>query len=214
MLTSLSSGPSVSTIVRRAPNITSPKLNVIIDEDNSTWSSKLKELRPVPSILFSALGSTRAQAGSFEAQRKIDVDLNLALARAAKEAGVKVYVLISSAGISKTSVFPYSRMKAELEEAVVEIGFDQTVIVNPGMLLGDRERKEFFEVVLRNVATVMGKLHGGLKDFWAQDGDVIARATVSAALAASEGKAPDKVWRITQSDIVRMGRTEWKEGAL
>lgn len=42
------------------------------------------------SDFFSALGTTRAQAGSLEAQRKIDFDLNLELAQKAKEGGVRV----------------------------------------------------------------------------------------------------------------------------
>jgi hypothetical protein len=39
--------------------------------------------------------------------------------------------------------------------------------------------------------------------------EVIARAAVSAGLKASEGKG-EKVWDVGQSEIVRLGRTEWK----
>jgi hypothetical protein len=42
-----------------------------------------------------------------------------------------------------------------------------------------------------------------------QDSDVIARAAVSAGLKALEGDAP-KVWEVGQSEIVKLGRTEWK----
>ncbi len=47
------------------------------------------------------------------------------------------------------------------------------------------------------------------KDFWAQDAEVVGKAAVNAALQALEGDRP-KVWLLGQSDIVRLGRTEWK----
>lgn len=85
------------------------------------------------------MGTTRGQAGGFEAQKKIDLDLNVELAKKAKEAGVKVYVLISASGISTTSMLAYPRMKAELDEAVKALGFEHTVLVKPGLIVGSRE---------------------------------------------------------------------------
>lgn len=40
-------------------------------------------------VFVSCLGTTKAQAGSIEAQRKIDLDLNLQLATAAREEGME-----------------------------------------------------------------------------------------------------------------------------
>lgn len=92
-------------------------------------------------------------------------------------------MLISSAGVSTTSMFPYGRMKAELEEAVKALEFPHTVILKPGLLVGERRDSRPAEAVLRGVARVAGMVGGGLlKDFWAQDADVIGRAAVSAGL--------------------------------
>jgi hypothetical protein len=44
-----------------------------------------------------------------------------------------------------------------------------------------------------------------------QDQKIIARATVAAVKLANEGKAPSKYWVLEQADVVRLGRTEWKE---
>jgi hypothetical protein len=52
----------------------------------------------------------------------------------------------------------------------------------------------------------MGMLKTGLKDMWAQDADVIARAAVKSGVMALEGKAPSKVWVLGQDDIVRLGK--------
>ena len=134
------------------------------------------------------------------------------LARAAKEAGVIVYVLISVTGISKSSPFPYSRMKSELEAAIIDIGFEKTVFVKAGLIVGKRKDSRPPEYATQLLAFFMGRISGGyLKDFWAQDADVIGRAAVSAGLKCLEGSVPeDKVWSVSVRDIVRLGRTEWK----
>lgn len=102
-------------------------------------------------------------------------------------------------------------MKGDLEEAVKALDFDHTVIVRPGLLVGQRNESRLAEGILRNIATVAGKISGNrLKDFWAQDADVIAKAAVKAGLDCVEGKSQEKVRLITQSDIIRLGRTEWR----
>ena len=34
---------------------------------------------------------------------------------------------------------------------------------------------------------------------------------MAAGRIADEGKAPEKFWVLEQADVVRLGRTEWKE---
>ncbi|KAK9368311.1 hypothetical protein V1509DRAFT_623714 [Lipomyces kononenkoae] len=89
-------------------------------------------------ILFSGLGTTRAAAGGFENQYKVDHDLNLEIAKAAKKAGASTYVLVSAAGASVDSHFAYNRMKGDLDRDVAAIGFDRTIILRPALILGDR----------------------------------------------------------------------------
>ncbi|RMY35237.1 hypothetical protein D0864_16647, partial [Hortaea werneckii] len=166
---------------------------------------------PKSSQLFiSALGTTRGNAGGFENQRKIDYDLNLALAKAAKEAGTKHYVLISSSGANPNSPFGYPKMKGELEEAVKALGFEHCIILRPGLIVGERNESRMAEGVFRKIASAAGSVSNGLKDFWAQDADVIGRAAVKAGMNCLEGKEGEKFRVLGQSDIVRMGRTEWK----
>jgi uncharacterized protein YbjT (DUF2867 family) len=211
-LLSLPEFTNVITISRRAPQESSPKLQPIVSTDNATWASSLTSHTPTPQIFFSGLGTTRAAAGGLEAQRKIDVDLNASLARAARDAGVRVYVLISSGGANANSSMPYLRMKGELDAAVEEMGFEKAVVVRPGLILGEREKGEIAGTVLGGLAKLTGLI--GLKDAWAQDAEVIGRAAVKVGLMALEGKAPEgKVWIVGQGDIIKLGRTEWeKEG--
>jgi uncharacterized protein YbjT (DUF2867 family) len=106
---------------------------------------------------------------------------------------------------------PYLKMKGELEDTVKGLGFEHTVILRPGLILGTREDSRPAEAVVRKIAGVAGWLLGnGGTDFWSQGADVIAKAAVAGGLQALEGKVTENVWVVEQSDIVRLGRTEWK----
>ncbi|MCJ1400559.1 Protein fmp52, mitochondrial [Xylographa trunciseda] len=212
-LLSLPSHPSIDVLGRRSLPNTSPALTAHINSDTSVWPSTLSKLSPTPSIFLSALGTTRGIAGSLEAQRAIDYDLNLALAKAAKESGVKVYVLISSAMVSSSSSMPYSKMKGELEDEVKKLDFPHTVIIKPGLLLGSREDSRPAEAIARSIVSVLGKLSNGwLTNPVAQDADVVAKAAVNAGMQCLDGKRKERVWVVNQSDIVKLGKTEWKAG--
>jgi uncharacterized protein YbjT (DUF2867 family) len=156
--------------------------------------------------LFSALGTTRAQVGGFDAQRKIDYDLNLELAQAAKAAGVETYVLISSNGANAQSYFAYPKMKGELEEAVKGLGFKHTVIVRPGLIVGERSESRPAEAGLRALAKGLRSLTPKAVDFWAQDAGVIARAAVTAGIMCLQGTRDEGVWVMEMGEIVPLGR--------
>ncbi|ESZ94316.1 putative protein fmp52, mitochondrial [Sclerotinia borealis F-4128] len=232
ILNTLLAHPSISAVhalSRREPRLSTPNphLHALISLDSSTWSSLLSSIpsESSPSLFFSALGTTRAQAGTIEAQRKIDYDLNLELVTtfssfsSQQHEKKKIYILISTSGANAASSFPYMRMKGELEEAVKPLADagTQVILLRPGLIVGDREDSRPAEWVVRKVAGCMGGVNAGLMDFWAQDAGVIGRAAVSAGLRAMKGRDGEagevipKVWVLGQADIVRLGRTEWKE---
>ena len=100
-------------------------------------------------------------------------------------------------------------MKAEIEEHIKEIGFDHTVIVRPGLIIGERDELRAAEAALRAVAKGLGKINSHwFKDTWAQDADVIGKAAVVAGLKAANGEVKDKVWLVEQAEILKLGRTQ------
>ncbi|KAK1771771.1 protein FMP52, mitochondrial [Phialemonium atrogriseum] len=213
LLASESAFATVHTVSRRAPKSEGPKLHAIVEPDTSQWVSKLTSISPAPTTVFSALGTTRAQAGGIAAQWKIDHDLNVELARAAREAGSRAFVFVSSAGTGGLSgMAPYSKMKRGVEEAVEAAGFEHAVVLRPGLIIGDREVPHQGGPLLNGVVRGLGRWCGQwAQDKIGQDAEVIARAAVHAARIAEEGKAPSKYWVLEQADIVRLGRTEWKD---
>ncbi|KAF3904023.1 hypothetical protein AA313_de0206892 [Arthrobotrys entomopaga] len=183
-------------------------LNSKIEKDTAQWPTifgdACKATTPPP-IAFTALATTRAAAGGFDKQYALEHDVNIALAKAAKEAGVKTFVLISGGGADAKSSFAYVRMKGEIEDHIEEVGFEKYIIVRPGLLLGDRNESRLGESIFQGIAKGLRFVSGGvLSDPWAQTGDVVARAAVRAAL--DEGITGKKI--LYQKDIVHLGKKE------
>ncbi|KAF3492407.1 uncharacterized protein GIQ15_01924 [Arthroderma uncinatum] len=228
IVNTLLSMPTVSHIAflaRRAPSNSTTqtlseshpgKLATFVSPDlPSAWCSHLRTATPVPEIFFSSMATTRANAGGLAPQRALEHDANVELARAAKEAGTRVYVLISATGADKTSMIPYNKLKGDIEQSILDIGFEKTVILRPGMISGKREVGRPIEEAISGIGNVMGWVSQPLlRDWWTQDASVIARAAVSAAMKALQGSGAEgekKVLYLGGKDIVRLGRTEWEE---
>jgi hypothetical protein len=216
ILSTLRASASVSSIEilarRSPPDLSDPKVKQFVNKDTTTWASHLGSLSPPPSIIFSALATTRAAAGGFDKQYKLEHDLNVELAKAAKDSGTKVYVLISAGGANPKSLLAYQKMKGEIEENIKALDFEHTIILRPGLIAGHREENRAVEAALRKVANVAGHISSPwLKDPWAQEADVIAKAAVNAGLKAVNGEAKEKVWILGGKDIIKLGRTEWKD---
>ncbi|MEH7120992.1 NAD(P)H-binding protein [Neobacillus vireti] len=122
----------VDIFVRRNLDVQHEKLKIhIIDFDKpEQWKYLVKG-----DILFSCLGTTLKAAGSKEAQWKVDYDYQYQFAKFSKENNVNNYVLVSSGFSSPNSVFFYTRMKGQLEEAVKDLGFPKLSIFNPPVLI-------------------------------------------------------------------------------
>lgn len=200
----------VTTVTRRAPKPTSPLLNAIIDADTTKWAPILAGLAPAPQTVFSGLGTTRSKAGGLANQWKIDHDLNVEVAQAAKQAGARTFVFISSAGAGGlfSNYFPYTKMKNGVESTIKELDFEHAVVLRPGVIIGERENGDFGQTMLNRPLRLLN--HVGLQDALGQEAEVIARAAAHAAQLAEQGKAPSKFWVLGPADIIRLGRTEWK----
>lgn len=97
-------------------------------------------LPPLPKVdeVYLALGTTIRVAGSEQAFRAVDLEANLAVAKAAAAAGVSRAGLVSAVGANAASSVFYNRVKGELEEALKAL-YPTLVIAQPSLLLGDRD---------------------------------------------------------------------------
>lgn len=130
--------------------------NRVVDFDNLAAHSDAFHGR----WLFSALGTTRKQAGTIAAQRVVDVDYQLQAAKLAAGNGVYHYLLVSSTGANPRSRSAYTKMKGELEQAVQQLGFPRVSIFRPGVLEGTRDASRPGESALAGLLRVAANLPG------------------------------------------------------
>jgi uncharacterized protein YbjT (DUF2867 family) len=125
----------VITLTRRPAGHSCSKVyNQVVDFDHlADFASSFRA-----DMLFSCLGTTRKQAGSIAAQRKVDLDYQYQAAQLAANQGVRHYLLVSSSSADIDSRNPYLQMKGELEERVQALPFNRISIFQPSLLLGQR----------------------------------------------------------------------------
>jgi uncharacterized protein YbjT (DUF2867 family) len=106
-------------------------------------------------FVFSALGTTIGKAKSQAAFRRVDYDYPLAIARLARAQGARHFLFVSALGANPRSFFFYNRVKGELEEAIIALGFRSVTIARPSLLLGDRSEHRFGEELAKRFAWVL-----------------------------------------------------------
>lgn len=144
----------VHIFVRRQVNLSHPKLHVhVVDfEHPEQWADLVQG-----DTAFSCLGTSLKEAGSKEAQHRIDVDYQLSFARTARRNGVHTFALISAVGADVHSRLFYNRLKGEVEEGLKALQFGRTVILQPSFL--DRGAKgRFREDVGMKVFKVLNRI--------------------------------------------------------
>ncbi len=122
----------VSIFVRTDPKISDKKLTI-----HKIDFAKLEEYKDLikGDILFSALGTTKKEAGGKKEQYLVDYTYQYEFAKMASDNGVTNYSLVSSTGANVNSSFFYPRIKGALEEAVKKLNFKKIDIFQPPMLI-------------------------------------------------------------------------------
>ncbi len=108
--------------------------------------------------VFCCLGTTIRKVGSQQAFRKVDYDYTLQLAQLTFQQGAKKFLLVSALGANPSSLIFYNRVKGEVENAVMKIGFYACHIFRPSLLLGPRTEKRPGEDAARWFYQVFGRL--------------------------------------------------------
>jgi uncharacterized protein YbjT (DUF2867 family) len=124
--------PSVTAIGRRAAEGLTDQMVGPPEE----WPAMIADAKPV--IAISTLGTTIRKAGSQGAFAAIDHDLVIAFARAAREAGARQFIMVSSVGANALAGNVYLKTKGRTEQGVRALGFERVDIIRPGLLVGDR----------------------------------------------------------------------------
>ena len=141
--------------------------------------------------LICALGTTIKVAGTQEAFRAVDYHFPLTAARLGRERGATHFLLVSSLGANPRSQVFYSRVKGELESAILGLGYRSVTIVRPSLLLGPRAEYRFGEQIAKRLAFLMPRKYKPV------DAHAVAAALVRAAKEDEPGS------RIVESSEIR-----------
>ena len=122
---------------------------------------------PTPiDVAFCCLGTTRKDAGSDAAFRRVDHDYVLAFAALARRHGCRRQLIVSSLGANPHSPALYPRTKGEMEQALLAQEWKRLVIVHPAMLLGDRQPPRTSERLIQAVYPLVKPLLRGRFTRW------------------------------------------------
>ena len=128
-------------------------------------------------LLFSCLGTTRKQADSLAAQRKVDLDYQYKAAQLAANQGVQHYLLVSSSGADIDSKSAYLQMKGELEQQIQVLPFKRISIFQPSLLVGKRAQLRVGEKLADWILSVLCVIPG-LRRFHPIQGEEVAAKMV------------------------------------
>ena len=142
---------------------------------------------PSSDIAICTLGTTMADAGSKSAFKAIDFDAVMAFARAAKQSGVRHFLVVTAVGADIESRAFYSRVKGAVEIELTTIGFDRLDIVRPGLLLGKRQSRRLIEQVLQGLSPAIALITRGP---WVRYASISAEQVAGALLALSHETSP------------------------
>lgn len=179
---------AVHSLGRRAPPLEHAKLHA-----HRLDLTAPGELPPLDEV-YLALGTTIRAAGSQAAFRAVDFDANLAVARAAHQAGARRAGLVSAMGADAGSRIFYNAVKGELENALADLGFDGLIIARPSLLQGDRQALGQPVRPAERVGQSMGRI---LAPFLPANYRPIAATEVARALLARVPQADGVEWLLS-----------------
>ncbi|MFN8242021.1 MAG: NAD(P)H-binding protein [Bacteroidales bacterium] len=174
----------IKVFVRQPTGLLEPKVVEIV--------SDLTDIQAVANEItgddiFICLGTTIKKAGSVSNMEKIDRDLPVKIAETASFNGVKNLAVVSSIGASPSSANYYLRIKGEMEQRILSLGFSSISVVRPSMLLGERRERRTGEMIGKFVMTaVKPVLTGKFRKYRAIHGRDVARSMIALVQGSPE----------------------------
>jgi uncharacterized protein YbjT (DUF2867 family) len=140
-------------------------------------------------IIFSAVGTTRKKVnGDEKAYRKVDADIPVTLARAGLEKGASCFVLVSSIGADPGSGNFYLRLKGEVEQTIISLGYRRVYILRPSLLLGPRDEFRLVEFLGSGIMRLMATfLFGSYRKYHPVEARQVAKAMAEVAKDNTDG---------------------------
>lgn len=107
-------------------------------------------------VVFCCIGTTKAKTPDKETYKKIDYGIPVTAAKLANQNGIETFIVISAMGADENSDIFYNKTKGEMQRDVLKQDIENTYILQPSLIVGNRNEARFGE----NVATFFMKAFG------------------------------------------------------
>lgn len=97
--------------------------------------------------VFCCIGTTTKKTPNKELYRRIDFGIPVSSASLCKENKISTFLIMSSLGANAKSSIFYNKTKGEMEKAVLEHNIDNTFILRPSIINGNRKEHRAGEKV-------------------------------------------------------------------
>ncbi len=132
--------------------------------------------------VYCCIGTTLKKTPDKELYKKIDYGIPVNAAKLCKVNEISSFLVMSSMGANASSSVFYSRTKGEMEQAVLEQNIENTYILRPSIISGNRVERRIGEKVGIVVIKLMQPLLiGSLKKYRAIEAETIATAMIELA---------------------------------
>ncbi len=175
----------VLAFVRKPLALSHPKLEacVVAFEQLERHAAQARALD-----VFCCLGTTIEQAGSQAAFRKVDFEYPYHIAQLAAQNGAQQFLLVSALGANAKSSIFYNRVKGEVEAAISSLPFRALHIMQPSLLLGERQVTRLGEKIGEYLFKATAPLwFGPVRKYRPIAASVVATAMVHLAKQAHTG---------------------------
>ncbi|MBT0607060.1 NAD(P)H-binding protein [Aequorivita echinoideorum] len=109
-------------------------------------------------VVFCCIGTTKSQTPDKEKYKKIDYGIPVTAARLSKLNGIKNFIVISALGADADSSIFYNKTKGEMERDVLNQKIENSYILQPSLIVGDRNEQRLGEKIVTFLMTAFNFL--------------------------------------------------------
>lgn len=130
---------SRSSVDKKSPKIEEHLIDMLQLENHSEAF--------IADVVFCCIGTTKAKTPDKETYKKIDYGIPVTAAKMAKQNGIETFIVISAMGADENSSIFYNKTKGEMQRDVLKQNIKNTYLLQPSLIVGDRNENRLGEKV-------------------------------------------------------------------
>lgn len=109
-------------------------------------------------VVFCCIGTTKAKTPNKELYRAVDYGIPVEAAKLCKQNNINSFIAISAIGANAESKIFYNRLKGEMERDVLAQQIKHTQLLQPSLIVGNRDEKRLGEDLSKRFMKLFGFL--------------------------------------------------------